>query len=205
MSVERSKVFDETYRRYLNEIRQLDYLAKSEPLGVSVENGALVIPLYDKIYRLNSDGIVGDDGNPLTPAVQVMICKYVLTCPVKLPEIDDKLVTYREFKDSGPLVSNFTTNTNKTLESTFSGNISRLSDRALQLGGELQQSESYDLSIKFHAFPRIPVILNFNDEDDLFPAICSVLYRSSAALFLDMECLAMTGTLLTGKLITNLP
>ncbi len=204
MSVERSKVFDETYKRYINEIRQIDFLAKADALDVSTEDGALVIPLYDKIYRLNSDGIVGDDGKELTPAVQVMICKYVLTCPFELPEIDDKLVTYREFKDSGPLVSNFATNTNKTLESTFSGNVPGLRDRALLRGGELQDSESYDISIKFHAFPRIPVILNFNDEDDLFPAVCSVLYRSSAALFLDMECLAMTGTLLTGKLITNL-
>ncbi len=204
MSVERSKVFDETYKRYIDEIGQIDFLAKADALDVSTENGALIIPLYDKIYRLNSDGIVGDDGKELTPAVQVMICKYVLTCPFDLPEINDKLVTYREFKDSGPLVSNFTTNTNKTLESTFSGNVPGLRDRALQLSGELQESESYDISIKFHAFPRIPVILNFNDEDDLFPAVCSVLYRSSAALFLDMECLAMTGTLLTGKLITNL-
>jgi hypothetical protein len=43
--------------------------------------------------------------------------------------------------------------------------------------------------------------VNFNDRDNLFSASCSVLYRSSAVHFLDMECLAMTGTLLTGKLI----
>jgi len=49
--------------------------------------------------------------------------------------------------------------------------------------------------------PRVPVVLNFNDTDDLFPANCSVLYRASAELFLDMECLAMTGTLLAGRLI----
>jgi len=202
VSVERSKVFDETYRRYIEEIRQLDFLAKADSLGVSSENGALLLPLYDKMYRLSADGIVGEDGRELTPAVQVMICKYVLTCPPELPEINDKLVTYREFKDSGPLVSSFTTNTNKTLESTFSGNVPGLKDRALLIGGQEQESETYDISIEFHAFPRIPVILNFNDKDDLFPAVCSVLYRSSAALFLDMECLAMTGTLLTGKLIS---
>jgi len=203
VSVHRSKVFDETYRRYIGEISQLDFLAKADSLGVNEEGGALLIPLYDKIYRLNAKGIEGADGKELTPAVQVMICKYVLTCPPELPEINDKLVTYREFKDSGPLVSNFTTNTNKTLESTFSGNLAGLEKKAMQIGGQVQESDTYDLSFKFHAFPRIPVILNFNDKDDLFPAVCSVLYRSSAALFLDMECLSMTGTLLTGKLITS--
>lgn len=201
MSVARSKVFDETYRRYVEEIRQLDFLAKADSLGVESENGALIIPLYNKLYRFSAEGISAEDGEELTPAVQVMICKYVLTCPLKLPEIKDKLVTYREFKDSGPLVSNFTNNTNKTLESTFTGNLTKLKERAIQIGGQISDSETYDLSVDFHAFPRIPVILNFNDQDDLFPAACSVLYRSSAALFLDMECLAMTGTLLTGKLI----
>jgi hypothetical protein len=49
----------------------------------------------------------------------------------------------------------------------------------------------------------VPVIVNFNDRDDLFSASCSVLYRSSAAYFLDMECLAMTGTLLAGKLLAG--
>ena len=201
MSVERSKVFDETYRRYIKEIGQLDYLSKAGALGVDVEDGALVIPLYDTVYRFDREGITCDDGKELPPAVQVMICKYILTCPYQLPEIGDRLMTYREFKDSGPLVSNFTTNTNKTLESTFTGNIGGLKKRAVAVGGELSDSETYDVSILFHAFPRIPVIVNFNDQDELFPSVCSVLYRSSAELFLDMECLAMTGTLLTGKLI----
>ena len=30
---------------------------------------------------------------------------------------------------------------------------------------------------------------------------CSILYRASAEQFLDMECLAMTGTLLSGRMI----
>ncbi len=203
MSVPLSKVFSETYNRYIAEIGQIDFLGKANSLGVEREGDCLLIPLYDTLYRLSSSGIEGIDGKELTPAVQVMLCKYVLTCPVDLPELSDKLMTYREFKDSGPLVSNFTANTNKTLESTFSGNVFALKEKALQFGGAEQPSDTYDLSLTFSVFPRIPVILNFNDKDDLFPAVCSVLYRASAELFLDMECLAMTGTLLTGKLIKN--
>lgn len=203
MSVERGKVFDETYRRYLQEIRQIDFLAKAETLGVKTFDGMLRIPLYDKIYRFGTNGIDADDGEDLTPAVQVMICKYILTCPVELPEMSDVLVTYREFKDAGPLISYFTTNTNKTLESTFCGNLAGLKKRGQEIGGKVLRSDAFDLSLEFHAFPRVPVILNFNDRDDLFSATCSVLYRSSAAHFLDMECLAMTGTLLTGKLIAT--
>lgn len=203
MTIERSKVFDETYRRYLKEIGQIDFLAKAGVLGVEISNGVLRIPLYDKIYRFATDGIFGDDGEELTPAVQVMICKYILTCPSKLPEMNSTLVTYREFKDAGPLISYFTTNTNKTLETTFCGNLALLKRRGQEIGGKILDSDTYDLSLEFAAFPRVPVIVNFNDRDNLFSATCSVLYRSSAALFLDMECLAMTGTLLTGKLIAT--
>lgn len=203
MSLERSRVFDETYKRYLQEICQLDFLAKAEILGVKIGNGALEIPLFDKMYRFTATGLIADDSANITPAVQVMICKYILTCPLQLPELSERLVTYREFKDAGPLISYFTTNTNKTLESTFCGNVAVLKKRAQAIGGKILDSDTYDLSLEFHAFPRIPVILNFNDRDDLFSATCSVLYRASAAHFLDMECLAMTGTLLTGKLITT--
>jgi len=199
----RAKVFDETYRRYLEEIQHIDFLSKAEVLGVTIDNNSLKIPLYDKTYRFRSDGIVGDEQEVITPAVQVMICKYILTCPLELPVIDNSLMTYREFKDAGPLISYFTTNTNKTVESTFSGNLEGLKKRCQDIGGKFLASDIYDLSMQFFAFPRVPVIVNFNDRDDLFSATCSVLYRSSAAYFLDMECLAMTGTLLTGKLIAS--
>jgi len=201
VSPKRSKVFDETCRQYLAEIRYLDFLAKADVLGLQTSDSKLIIPLYDEIFRLDVDGIICDDGKEISPAVQVMIYKYVLTCPPELPEMDNALITYREFKDAGPLVSFFTNNTKKTLESAFSGNVAGLRKRGQEIGGRLIDSDSYDLSLEFNAFPRIPVRLNFNDQDDLFSAGCSLLYRSSAACFLDMECLAMTGTLLTGKLI----
>lgn len=201
MKTQQSRVFAETYQSYLAEIRKIDFLSRAEVLGAVAEDGALIIPLYDKVYTFTREGITAPGGERLTPAVQVMICKYILFCPAELPVDMGELVTYREFKDSGPLISFFTTNTNKTLEATFSGNINWLRERALAVGGKAVSSEIYDLALQFHAFPRIPVYLNFNDCDDTFPAACSILYRSSAPLFLDMECLAMTGTLLTGKLI----
>ena len=203
MAKEKQRIFEQTYANYLADIGQIDFLAKADLLGVVVVDGALVIPLFDQTYRLSGEGVVAEQGEELTTAGKVMLCKYVLTCQSDLPECEDRLVTYREFRDSGPLTSYFTTNTNKTIESSFSGNISALKKKGKEIGGKLRASDSYDVSLEFAAFPRIPIVLNFNDCDDLFPAVCSLLYRASAENFLDMECLAMTGTLLTGKLITS--
>ncbi len=202
MNGQSSKVFAKTCKNYFEKICRTNFLARAEVLGVQVEKGALVIPLYDQVFLFSLDGIRALDGEELLPAVQVMLCKYILTCPFDtLPVLNNDLVTYREFKDSGPLTSYFTTNTNKTLESAFAGNVTGLGNRARQLGGTIVNSDMYDLAVRFFAFPRIPVLLNFNDQDESFPAVCSVLYHASASTFLDMECLAMTGTLLTGKLL----
>jgi len=202
MKGKRAAVFEETYQHYLEKIQQIDFLAKAKMLGLDRTDDSLLVPLYDKVYSFSSGGLSDKDGGEITPAVRVMVCKYILMYDPDLPTIVDKFVTYREFKDSTPLISYFTTNTNKTLEETFSGNIELLKEKSLKIGGEILVSDMYDVSLRFFAFPKIPVVVNFNDCDDLFAAKCSVLYRSTAAHYLDMECLAVTGTLLAGKLIS---
>jgi len=201
--MKRSAVFEETCQHYLDQTRRIDFLAKAEMLGVDIDGDSLIIPIYDKIYIFSEEGLRETKGEEITPAVQVMIYKYILTCSSDMETITDRLVTFREFKNSGPLISYFTTNTNKTLESTFSANIDLLKERSQNIGGEILTSDVYDLSLRFYAFPKIPVLVNFNDSDDLFPSKSSVLYRSTAEHYLDMECLAMTGTLLVGKLIST--
>ncbi len=198
-----SPVFAETYQFYLDQIDRVDYLGRAEMLGLKTDGDCLIVPVYNNLYALSSKEVKDLKGKETTPALRVMICKYILHYTEEALNGEDKFVTYREFKDAAPLTSYFAANTNKTLESAFSGEIPFLKKRALEIGGEVLESEMYDLSLKFFAFPKIPVVMNFNDTDDLFPAQCSILYRSSADRYLDMECLSMTGTLLTGKLIST--
>ena len=199
--MQKSTVFEQTYQRYLAEISQIDYLARADLLGAEVDGEGLVIPLYDKSYLVSSHSIDGLEGVVANDAVRVILSKYVLTCSDELPELSHKWMTYREFRNAGPLVSYFTSNTNKNIELHFAGGADRLEKRCRELGARIENNSSYDISARFYALPRIPVVLNFNDADDMFPAACSILYQASAEHFLDMECLAMTGTLLAGKLL----
>jgi hypothetical protein len=199
--MKKSAVFEQTYQHYLAEIGALDYLARADLLGIEAEGEALIIPLYNRTYSVSRKGIEGPEGRAVDDAVRVILAKYVLTCPDQLPPLSSEWMTYREFRDAGPLVSYFTTNTNKLIEEHFAGAVYGLERRCTELGGSIEDNSSYDLSVRFQALPRLPVLLNFNDADDLFPAACSLLYQASAAQFLDMECLAMTGTLLAGKLL----
>ena len=45
---------------------------------------------------------------------------------------------------------------------------------------------SYDLSMRFDALPKVPLLLLFNDKDDGFPAQCSVLFEKRTEKFSDM-------------------
>lgn len=199
---QKSPVFEETYQRYLEQIGKIDFLAKADLLGVSIENDQLVVPLFDRMYRVSSQAITDIDGNKeLNSAIRVIVSKYVLHCETTHELNDDPYRTFRDFKDSSPLISYFTTNTNKTLESSFAGKVDELLEAGTNIGGVPRKNDSFDCSLVFRALPKIPIVLNFNDRDELFPASCSILYRASAETYLDMECLAMTGTLLTGRLL----
>jgi len=195
-------VFEDTYRKYLAEIGTIDYLGKADILGCARDGDRLIIPLYDRRYQVSSAGILAEDGEVTTTAVRVILSRYVLHCQNLVPFDTDPYRTFRDFRNSSPLISYFTANTNKTLEQTFAGKLTLLAQACRGLGGVAQENASYDCSMLFYALPRIPVVLNFNDRDEMFPASCSILYRASAENFLDMECLAMTGTLLSGRLIS---
>lgn len=190
----RSDVFVKTYQEYLRQIREIDFLEKADILGLEKIEDSLKIPLYDSLYWFSQKGLTADEGAEIPVALQVIICKYILTSSLTPVMSENTLQPYRDFKDAAPLISYFNTNTTLRLEKVFAGRVAELEKRCVECGGEKMESSVYDLSFRFYALPRIPVIVNFNDSDEMFSAACSVLYNSSAANYLDMECLSMTGT-----------
>ena len=67
------------------------------------------------------------------------------------------------------------------------------------------ENASYDLSVRFKALSRIPIIMNFNDKDDMMPASAVFLFHDNADKYLNLECLSIVCTYLTGQLIQEIP
>lgn len=106
-------------------------------------------------------------------------------------------MSFRDFKDAAPLIQAFYNTVTQPLAETFSGRLAELEKAAKKIGGHRPDEVfSYDLSLRFDALPRVPLLLLFNDKDEEFPAQCSVLFEKRVEKFLDMECLAMVGMLL---------
>lgn len=197
------KVFDEQYEDCMSKIKNVDFSKKADILGARIVNQGLVLDFFNRRIALSNGRFTDLSGDTVTVAIGLVLCKYLCLCPDQPVESPNRLITFREFSDSGPLFSSFTANTNKIIESAFTGKLERLKSRCITLGGTITKMGGYDLTMRFMALPRIPIVFNFNDADDLMPATAGFLYHDNANRYLDLECLPITCTYLTGQLIKS--
>ncbi len=196
-----SKTFNNKFNSAFSRVCKIDYYKNAKILGLIKKRDSLIFDFFNRQITFSRDGIHDIEGQPVTDSVKYALCQYLLMCPDSVIETSNKLVTLRDFSNSGPLYSIFTSNTGKIIQTTFSGNQKSLENRSILLGGKIIENISYDLSFRFTALSRIPVVLNFNDQDDMMPANASFLFHNNADKFLDLECLTILCTYLTGQLI----
>jgi len=193
-------VFERTYKNYLAQLRGISFESIAPKLGAKIEANALKIPLFKSDYEVSVEKITGPSGEKPTHDICVILSKYLLLCPDKSPKNND-WVSFRNFKDSGPLINYFTNDVERPIASYFSEKLDDLKKASSILGGYPPVLDvKYDLSIQFDALPMIPVIMLYNDMDEEFSAKCSVLFESRAEKYLDAECIAMLGWRLFSRL-----
>lgn len=198
-------VFGNTLRNYIDQVNQIapDTLREAELiLGVMPTHGGIRIPLFQRRYRVGSDGVFDENGRCAIFSVSVVLCRYLIMCP-RYPVCDGKdWVSYKDFRDAAPFAGAFNVNTEQAIARNFSGRVADLTRACLHLGGfDPKDGLSYDLAFEILALPQIPIYLLFNDADDAFPAQCRLLFQRRAESFLDMECLAIIGWLLSDYLM----
>lgn len=197
----RTELFLESETKCRERLKGTDITSKSEIMGARAIGNSLVIPLYGILYQVSAQGVKDPAGGRANPAVSVLLLTYVLNCPDEIPPAGD-WITFREFRGAGVLSGYFTQNTNKIIETSFSGRVEQLRVSSLNLGGAPSgEFSAFDLAMQFSALPRVPVVLRYNDAEDPYPAQCSILFRRSAEIFNDLESVGIAGTLLTGSLI----
>ena len=192
----KSSVFEETYRNYLSRIAALDFKTIADRLGAEMVGEELIIPIFGKPIRISAAGISEPSGSRPNFSVSVVLFKYLLLCPDHDPAEND-WVSFKDFKDSAPFAGAFVNYTEAPLAKYFSGCPEDLAAACQKINGYLPSATfSYDLCMQFNALPKIPVLMLFNDADEEFAAQCAVLFERRAENYLDMECLAMVGMLL---------
>ena len=198
---EKAPVFEETLRNYLAQVARIDPAGIADTLAITVEQGEAVIPFLGKTYRVSRAGVRDASGAEPIHAVSIVLCRYLLLAPSRFPLSGEDWVSYKDFKDAAPFVGGFVNNSERAVARYFSGRLDRLVEAARQLqAGPPGLDLSYQFAGQVKALPRIPLLLLFNDEDEDFPAQCTLLFQQRAEKFLDMECLAIIGWLLADTL-----
>jgi hypothetical protein len=188
-------VYEQTYQDYLSRIAEIDLPFLADKLGIQINGQQVIIPFFGKPYRVSANGIADPKNRQPHLSVCVILCKYLLMCPMIEP-LAGNWVSYKDFKDAAPLTQAFYNTVTQPIAAAFSGRQAELESAAKKIGGYLPADQySYDLAMQFDALPTLPLLLLFNDIDEEFPAQCSLLFERRAEKFLDMECLAMVGML----------
>ena len=194
--IEKSSVFDETYTYYLTRIAELDFARIAGRLGAELAGEELIIPVFGNSYRISKQSLSDASGSRPDFSVCVVLFKYVLLCPDVDP-IEDDWVSFKDFKDAAPFAGAFVNYTEAPLATHFAGRLAQLESAARAINGHPPATDfPYDLCLQFAALPKVPVLMLFNDVDEEFAARCAVLFEKRAEKYLDMECLAMVGSLL---------
>ncbi|MBW1650216.1 MAG: DUF3786 domain-containing protein [Deltaproteobacteria bacterium] len=194
-------VFQKTYEDYISQIGNINFYNASEILGGVVRDNEIILPFFNKPYKISSKGIFNNFEKKADFSEAVVLSKYLLLCPEK-PVNNNKLVSYPQFKDSSPLIKYFKDNAECAIAKHFSNNLSALKTAGKKLGGVLCPNidAAYDLKLKFNPLPKIPIYILYNEAEEAFPAQCVILFEQSAQTYLDAECLAILGTLLFNRL-----
>lgn len=199
--MDNSKIFEEVYQTCLPQIKEFDFKEKSEILGIQKKNGLFIFPFFNRELTYENGDFIDFCGNEVLPAIKFVLSRYMMMCPQKASKGSGRLLTFREFPGAGPLFSRFVNNTSKIVETTFSGRIEELKERCRRLNGFFLKTDSHDLSVRFRALPRIPMLFNFNDAEDRMPAQAGFLFHDNAGDYLDLDTLSIISTSLTGSLI----
>lgn len=195
------EVFDTLYSENLDRLKEINLLNRSKALNLQIVSDKITISFFGRIYAISEQGVTDSNGIPPTPAVGTVLLNYVLRNETIISPSHEK-VSFRDFKNAGPLTMSFASNTNRLIARTFSGRLRALISACKSLCGEPATDPiAADLFMEFPALPHIPVYLSFNDRDEDLPAQTNLLFDKSVEHYLDLKSIFVIGTFLAGSLI----
>ena len=173
-------------------------------MGAEWNGKSLKLDLFSRPFYVSEKGIFNALGQRPSHSEMVVIANYILRYPDKKISNQARWLHYRDFKDSAPLLDAFYNNVEKKLAGHFKGRIKELVASCEGLNGTPYDEEwGYDVSFLFNALPHIPVLLLFNDAEEIFPAHCNILFKDTIKDYLDMESVAILGLILTDYLLSQ--
>lgn len=190
------KIFQKHYEDYLSKIGKINLTRIGQRLDLEMQYECLLVPLFNEIYSVSKEGIADSANRQPNYGTCVILAQYILRFPQAPVEPNKDWVNFKDLKKSSSFnnVNILKTDCEDVLTKQFSNNLEKLDKASSELGGWTPDLNlSYDRIIQFNALPTLSILLLMNDQDEMFPAECRVLFQAHAEEYLDPESIAMTG------------
>ena len=196
---ERPEVYEAVYAGLVGRLAAADLARAAADLGLTMRDGAALVPLLGRDYLVGGAGVRAADGGPAAFTHRIVLAYYLLRGGRGEPA--GRFVPYRELPGGADFARNMALTVEARLARRFSGRLPDLHAAALALGGGPAASEArVDAAHAFPALPGLPLLITMNDADEDFPAEAKLFYDLTAPNFLDLECLAVLGLILVLEL-----
>ena len=191
--------YEEVYQGLVQRLARADYRHAMLHLGARDRSEQVAVDVLGRTCLVGPQGVEAADGGRLDFTVRIVLAWYILHGG--RGDLTGDWVSYRDFKDGAFFHPAFVPTVEQKIAQDFTGKLDALKLAGKALRGEpLETGLGGDLCFRYPALPRVPLALVFYDADEDFPASARVLFDASAPLFLDMECLAVIGSILAGRL-----
>lgn len=196
---ERPDQYEIVYGELVERLARADLTGNAAKLGLELREGAALVPFFGREYLVGTDGVRAVDGGEAQLAHRIVLAHLVLHGGSGEPS--GKLVPYRELRGGCDFSRNLAITVEGRLAKSFTGRAAELRRAAEAIGGTPHETGAgHDVCLAIPALPVVPLMFTFYDEDEDFPAEVKVFYDSEAQSFLDLECLAVLGSILVTEL-----
>ena len=163
----------------------------------------ITLPYFNSQILITKDKIVDASGNELTKNEQTFV--YIHMAQGGIAKPSGNMKSFKEFPNTVSKIVSMRDYVETPLKKAFTSNLKELALSCENAGGKnvKDQYESPDLAWHFSAFPKIPVVLIFWDEDDGFEADVKLLFDETIIEHLDIESIMFLSEHLAKMLINN--
>ncbi len=148
---------------------------------------AIILPCFNKKFVITKDYVKDISGAELTRNEQTFV--YIHMAQGGTSQPSGNMKSFKEFPNTVSKVTSMKAHIEKPLSQAFSGKRDKLRNACEKSGARdvSAQYDSCDLAFEFAAFPKIPVVLLFWDENEGFEAQIKLLFDETIIDHLDIE------------------
>jgi len=196
---DKPNVYEKVYQELLPRLASADIAGAASDLGLTLQDGAALVPCFGRDYLVGKNGVTLADGSKAPLNHRIVLAYYIMHGG--RGENADRFVPYRELPGGQDFARALSQIVEGRAADFFGGKLEQLKSAAAALGAASGEEHAPgDASFVVNALPKLPLLMSFYDADEDFPAEVKVFYDITAPNFLDLECLAVLGLLLVLEL-----